>query len=103
MLSIPKVVQYQVAKETLPISNVKQYQSCKGDVVSGRVTRNILSKLPRGTGFPQLPSAVTGTVDHPLGSPSLMLIGETSVCTFGGRGSGRGIGMTKLVTHVPPP
>jgi hypothetical protein len=26
---------------------------------------------PRETGFPKLPSAVTSTVDHPLGSPSL--------------------------------
>jgi hypothetical protein len=27
---------------------------------------------PRGTGFSQLPSAVITTVDHPLGSPSLL-------------------------------
>jgi hypothetical protein len=26
---------------------------------------------PQGTGFPRLSSAVTSTVDHPLGSPSL--------------------------------
>jgi hypothetical protein len=29
-------------------------------------------KWPRGTGFPELPSAVISTVDHPLGSPSLL-------------------------------
>jgi hypothetical protein len=31
---------------------------------------------PRGTGLPQLPSAVTSTVDHPLGSASLSLMAE---------------------------
>jgi hypothetical protein len=30
----------------------------------------LLREWPRGTGFPQLPSAVTSTVDHPSGSPS---------------------------------
>jgi hypothetical protein len=30
-----------------------------------------MAAWPRGTGFSQLPSAVTSTVDHPLGSPSL--------------------------------
>jgi hypothetical protein len=28
----------------------------------------------RGTVFPQLPSAVISTVDHPLGSPSLLTL-----------------------------
>jgi hypothetical protein len=32
-----------------------------------------LAGWPRGIGFPQLPSAVTSTVDQPLGSPSLYL------------------------------
>jgi hypothetical protein len=34
----------------------------------------IINKWPRGTGLPRLPSAVTSTVHHPLGSASLIKI-----------------------------
>jgi hypothetical protein len=69
------------------IYNMSKYNMQNGDAEQGE-TLNDTGKLhhylrvykctrklwSRGSGFPQLPSAVISTVDHPLGSPSLLIL-----------------------------